>query len=49
MTLNGVNDGFNDPAGRSIIKALDYNRYNMVVNGYNGVWTFECVLGGLGG
>ena len=41
LTLNGVDDGFNDPQGRSIIKANDTQRANLMINGYNGVWTFD--------
>ncbi len=43
MTLNGVDDGFNDPQGRSILNSVDLNTNNLMINGYNGVWTFECV------
>jgi hypothetical protein len=40
-TLSGVDDGFNDPAGRSFIRAWDKNENNLMLNGYNGVWTFD--------
>jgi hypothetical protein len=40
-TKNGVDDGFNDPAGRSFIRAWDQNSNNLMINGYNGVWTFD--------
>ena len=38
LTLNGVDDGFKDPQGRSIIKANDTQTGNLMLNGYNGVW-----------
>jgi hypothetical protein len=37
-TLNGVDDGFKDPKGRSLVKARDVLTRNMIINGYNGVW-----------
>lgn len=40
-TFNGVNDGFNDPAGRSLIKARDLLTRNFLINGYNGVWGYD--------
>jgi hypothetical protein len=39
--LSGVDDGFDDPAGRSFIRAWDYNENNLMINSYNGVWTFD--------
>ena len=39
LTLSGVDDGFGDPQGRSIIKANDTNTGNLMLNGYNGVWS----------
>ena len=39
LTLSGVVDGFGDPQGRSIIKANDTNTGNLMLNGYNGVWS----------
>ena len=41
LTLNGVDDGFNDPQGRSIIKANDTQTANLMLNGYNGVWAID--------
>ena len=40
-TFSGVNDGYNDPAGRSFLTAWDYNIKNLLINGYNGVWTAD--------
>ena len=40
-TFSHVDDGFNDPAGRSFIRAWDLNENNFMLNGYNGVWTFD--------
>jgi hypothetical protein len=40
-TMSGVDDGFNDTRGRSFIRAWDLNTQNMMLNGYNGVWTFD--------
>jgi hypothetical protein len=40
-TLSGVNDGYNDPAGRSFINAWDFLTKNLLINGYNGVWTAD--------
>jgi len=34
-TLSGVDDGFNDPAGRSFIRAWDTNEQNLMLNGYS--------------
>lgn len=36
-----MDDGFADPAGRSFIRAFDTNENNLMINGYNGVWTFD--------
>ena len=36
LTFSGVNDGFNDPQGRSIIKANDTITNNFMINGYSG-------------
>jgi len=38
-TRSGVDDGFNDPAGRSFLNAWDVNTNNLMLNGYNGVWS----------
>jgi hypothetical protein len=32
-TLNGVDDGFHDPAGRSLVKARDIMSRNFMING----------------
>jgi hypothetical protein len=40
-TMSHVADGFNDPLGRSFIGAWDTNSHNLMLNGYNGVWTFD--------
>ena len=39
--MSGVDDGFNDTRGRSFIRAWDLNTNNLMLNGYNGVWTFD--------
>jgi hypothetical protein len=41
LAYSRVDDGFNDPRGLSIIKANDTNAGNLMINGYNGVWTFD--------
>ena len=40
-TRANVDDGFNDPAGRSLIKARDVQSRNLLINGYNGVWPVD--------
>lgn len=41
LAFTGVDDGFGDAQGRSIIKANDTFRANMLVNGYSGVWALD--------
>ena len=41
LTLNGVDDGFHDAQGRSIIKLNDTQTGNLLLNGYNGVWSID--------
>ena len=40
-TFSGVDDGFGDPAGRSLIKATDVLARNFVINGYAGAWAYD--------
>jgi hypothetical protein len=40
-TYSGVDDGFNDPAGRSFLRAWDLNSQNLIIGGYSGVWTLD--------
>ena len=41
LTFSGVDDGFGDAQGRSIIKANDTQTGNLMLNGYNGVWAID--------
>ena len=36
-----MDDGFGDKQGRSYIKSVDTIQHNVIVNGYNGVWTID--------
>lgn len=40
-TYSGVDDGFHDPQGRSLLKATDVVTRNFLINGYNGVWSLD--------
>ena len=41
-TFSGVVDGFNDPAGRSFLKARDIQTRNFMING---ACSFYCLIG----
>ena len=41
LSKNGVDDGYGDSQGRSIVKANDTITGNLLINGYSGVWALD--------